>query len=238
MAAPAPAVTPANLLAQLSTNRWFGALPLALRKSMLANAAPVHLRAGEMLFRRGDPPGNFYCVVSGVLKVSTLLEDGKEAILSLLEHGNWFGEISLLDNQPRTHDTTALGDTQVLALPRNEFDALMANAAFAGLMSQLLANRIRLLYMMVEDATLRTTRARVVRRLLVLARGDASMSTSTPSRAVLPVSQESLAMMLGITRQTLSKELKALAAQGALALRYGRMEVVSMEKLEALGAAA
>lgn len=233
MTTQAPPVTPANLLAYLSANRWFGALPLAQRKAMLAASNVVHLRSGEMLFRRGDPPGGFYCVVSGVLKASTLLENGKEAILSLLEAGNWFGEISLLDNQPRTHDTTALGDAQVLALPRVEFDALMRNAQFSRLMSQLLANRIRLLYSMVEDATLRSTRARVVRRLLVLARGDVSMNTS--SRAVLPVSQESLAMMLGITRQTLSKELKALAAQGALALRYGRMEVVSMEKLEALG---
>ncbi len=229
-----PAGPPADLLAYLSANRWFGALPMAQRKAMLAAAALVHLRSGEMLFRRGDPPGSFYCVVSGVLKASTLLEDGKEAILSLLEAGNWFGEISLLDNQPRTHDTTALGDAQVLVLPRAEFDALMRNARFAQLMSQLLAHRVRLLYSMVEDATLRSTRARVVRRLLVLARGDVSLNTS--ARAVLPVSQESLAMMLGVTRQTLSKELKVLAREGALALRYGRIEVLAMEKLEALGA--
>ncbi|MDR3454271.1 MAG: Crp/Fnr family transcriptional regulator [Rhodoferax sp.] len=226
---------PAELLGQLSANRWFGALPLAQRRAMLAAASLAHFRAGEMLFRRGDPAGRFYCVISGVLKASTLLEDGKEAILSLLEPGNWFGEISLLDDQPRTHDMTALGDAQVLVLPRDEFDALMGNAVFARAMAMLLASRIRMLYSMVEDATLRSTRARVARRLLALARGDVSMSSA--SRTVLPVSQEALAMMLGITRQTLSKELKVLVAQGALALRYGCMEITSLATLETLGAA-
>lgn len=226
---------PADLLSTLSANRWFGALPLAQRRAMLAGAGLTHLRDGEMLFRRGDAPGGFYGLISGVLKASTLLEDGKEAILSLLEAGNWFGEISLLDDLPRTHDMTALGQAQVLVLPRAEFDALMAYNAFARAMAMLLAGRVRMLYGMVEDATLRSTRARVARRLLVLARGDVSMRSA--SRAHLPVSQEALAMMLGITRQTLSKELKALAAQGALALRYGRMEILSLDKLELLGAA-
>ena len=226
---------PVDLLTPLSANPWFGSVPLAQRKAMLARSAPVHMRAGEMLFRRGDAPGGFYGLASGVLKASTLLEDGKEAILSFIEAGNWFGEISLLDNQPRTHDVTALGEATVLVLPRAEFDALMAQASFARAMAGLLAGRIRMLYGLVEDATLRSTRARVARRLLALARGDVSLSGA--SRASLPVPQEALAMMLGITRQTLSKELKALAAQGVLALRYGRMEILAMDRLEALGAA-
>jgi CRP/FNR family transcriptional regulator, cyclic AMP receptor protein len=54
---------------------------------------------------------------------------------------------------------------------------------------------------------------------------------------VVPVSQEALAMMLGLTRQTLSKELKALAAAGAVTLGYGRIVITSAAKLEGLGAA-
>jgi CRP-like cAMP-binding protein len=96
----------------------------------------------------------------------------------------------------------------------------------------LLAGRIRSLYGLVEDATLRSTRARVARRLLMLARGDVTMAAD--ARADVPVSQEALAMMLGITRQTLSKELKALVAQGAVALRYRRIEIVSAARLWAL----
>ena len=83
---------------------------------------------------------------------------------------------------------------------------------------------------------LRSTRTRIARRLLVLARGDATMASD--SRASVAVSQEALAMMLGITRQTLSKELKVLVSAGVLTLGYGRIEIVSLAELEMRGALA
>ena len=76
--------------------------------------------------------------------------------------------------------------------------------------------------------------ARVARRLLVLAHGDATMAEQARARVL--VSQDALAMMLGITRQTLSKELKVLVRDGVLSLGYGRIEIVSMPELELRGA--
>ena len=229
----------AELLEALSANPWFGALPLRERRAMIAACETVRLHPGEMLFRQGDKvaPGHgaFYGLVKGSFKISSLREDGKEAILVVLEAGNWFGEISLIDQQPRTHDATALGPAEVLALPRRAFDELMKKPLFSQAICRMMAARMRSLYGMVEDATLRSTRARVARRLLLLARGDATQARD--SRAVVPVSQEALAMMLGITRQTLSKELKALAAAGAVTLGYGRIAIASAAKLEGLGAA-
>jgi CRP/FNR family transcriptional regulator, cyclic AMP receptor protein len=67
----------------------------------------------------------------------------------------------------------------------------------------------------------------------LLARGDATQARA--ARPVLPVSQEALAMMLGITRQTLSKELKALVADGAIRLGYRSIEIASAARLEAWG---
>jgi CRP/FNR family transcriptional regulator, cyclic AMP receptor protein len=228
----------AELLARLSANPWFGALPLRERRAVLAASERVRLHPGAMLFRQGDkvPPGQgaFYGLVSGAIKISTLREDGKEAILVVLEAGNWFGEISLIDQLPRTHDATALGPVEVVALPRAAFDALMKRDAFAQAICRMLAARTRSLYGMVEDATLRSTRARVARRLLLLARGDATQARD--ARPEVPVSQEALAMMLGITRQTLSKELKALVAGGAIALGYRSIAIASAAQLERLGA--
>jgi CRP/FNR family transcriptional regulator, cyclic AMP receptor protein len=228
-----------ELLPRMSANPWFGALPLRERRSMLGAAELLRLRPGEMLFRQGDrvPPGKgaFYGLVMGSFKISSLREDGKEAILVVLEAGNWFGEISLIDLQPRTHDATAVGEAEVLALPRAAFDELMRRHTFSQAICRMLAARTRSLYGMVEDATLRSTRARVARRLLLLARGDATQAADT--RAVVPVSQEAMAMMLGITRQTLSKELKLLAAHGAINLGYGRIEIELPALLERLGSA-
>ena len=226
-----------ELLPALSANPWFGGMPLRERRAILAASELLRLRAGGMLFRQGDKvpvgQGAFYGVARGRFKMSSLREDGREAILAIVEAGNWFGEISLLDQRPRTHDATALGEAQVLALPRTAFDALMKRHAFSQAICRLLAARTRTLYGMVEDATLRSTRARVARRLLSLARGDATLASD--ARPAVPVSQEALAMMLGITRQTLSKELKALAARGAISLGYRRIEIVSLEKLGSAG---
>ncbi|MES3024941.1 MAG: Crp/Fnr family transcriptional regulator [Pseudomonadota bacterium] len=224
------------LLAALSRNHWFGGLPLAERELMVAQAESLRLRPGEMLFRQGDPPSYFYVVVKGTLKMSSLREDGREAILAVIEAGIWFGEISLIDHQPRTHDATAVATVEVLQLPQASFEALMTRAVFAQAIAALLAARIRLLYSVVEDATLRSTRARVARRLLLLAGGDVNLSPERRPR--VPVSQEGLAMMLGITRQTLSKELRKMAAAGVVELGYGYIEVRSEEGLKALTATA
>jgi CRP/FNR family transcriptional regulator, cyclic AMP receptor protein len=228
-----------ELLPRLSANPWFGSLPLGERVAVLSACERLRLGPGEMLFRQGDKvkpgAGALYCLVKGRLKVSSLREDGKEAILAVLEPGSWFGEIALIDQQPRPHNGTVLGPAELLALPRPAFDALMKTNAFSEAMCRMLTARMRLLYGMVEDATLRSTPARVARRLLLLARNDANRVQGT--RAVLMVSQEALAMMLGISRQTLNKELKSLAGQGAIGLGYGRIEIKSLALLERLGSA-
>jgi CRP-like cAMP-binding protein len=225
-----------ELLGTLSLNPWFGALPLPERKAMLAAADGVQFRAGEMLYRKGDPTGGFFGVVQGAFKVSTLGEDGREGILSVVEAGNWFGEASLIDGLPRPHDATAVQASTVLVIQPQAFKRLMQRAAFARAIAVLLCGRVRVLYGLVEDAMLRSTRTRIARRLLTLSRGDATLASD--ARASVSVSQEALAMMLGITRQTLSKELKVLVRDGVLSLGYGRIEIVSMAELELRGALA
>ena len=221
----------------MNLNPWFAGMPVADRRAVIAASERLRLAAGGMLFRQGDAvpagQGAFYGVVGGGIKASSLREDGKEAILVVLEAGNWFGEISLIDGQPRTHDATAVVDSELLVLPRPAFDRLMQRPAFARAVCRMLAARVRSLYGMVEDATLRSTRARVARRLLLLARGDATQARET--RPVVPVSQEALAMMLGVSRQTLSKELQALAQAGAVTLGYGRIAIASVARLQQAG---
>jgi CRP/FNR family cyclic AMP-dependent transcriptional regulator len=227
-----------DLLEALSINTWFAALPLAERKAMVRAGEVLTFRAGEMLYRKGDAGASFVGLVEGAFKVSTLGEDGREAILAVMEPGNWFGESSLLDGLPRPHDVTAIHDSTVLAIGVTEFERLMRRPAFARALGALLCSRVRVLYSLVEDAMLRSTRTRtrIARRLLALARGDATMAVD--ARARVTVSQEALAMMLGITRQTLSKELKVLARDGVLSLGYGRIDILSVPELDKRGALA
>lgn len=211
---------------------WFGSLAPPVRAMLLAQARELQLAPGQCLYRRGEPPDAFYGVARGYLKISNLYEDGREALLSIAGPGNWLGEQSLVEGGPRLHDVHAVGDCQLLVVARERFDALMQAGPFAAALSRLLAARLRWLYAVMEDASWHPPRVRLARRLLLLARGDALLSST--SRMDIPVSQEALALMLGISRQTLSKELHALADGGAVAIGYGHIGIESFEALERL----
>ncbi len=236
---PLPPHVSAAHRAAMEANPWFASIPTAQREALLGASELMHLRRGAMVFRQGDPVhaagAGFFGLAAGTIKISTLRQDGREAILAVLEPGNWFGEISLIDGSPRTHDATALSALDLLVVPFDAFARQMQGAPFAHAIAGLLAARVRGLYALMEDATLRGLRARIARRLLTLARGDATQSQV--SRAVLTLPQEALAMMLGVTRQTLSKELNALAKEGVIGLGYGRIELLAPQKLKLLGSA-
>ncbi len=221
-----------KLLTQMSTNPWFHTLEPDDRRALLSGSESLSLRTGEFVFRQGDGPGGIYGLASGILKVSTLREDGKEAILAVLEAGDWFGEASAIDGLPRTHDVAAVCPAELLLVKPPTFDELMRRSSFARAIAVLQAMHIRAAYTRLEDAALRSTRAQIARRLQRLARGDVTMQPT--ERHAVTITQDTLAMMLGITRQTLALELKAIAGQGAVALRYGRIEIESMEKLKAI----
>ncbi|MGX7000455.1 Crp/Fnr family transcriptional regulator [Caballeronia sp. KNU42] len=215
---------------EMRTNEWFCSLPPAEQQALIERSKLLTLQPGEYLFRRGDTPTGFCGLKNGRLKAFTLREDGKEAILSVIEAGNWFGQASMTARQPRARDVMAIERSTVLIVPPFAFDELMRSVTFVRAIAELQSIHMNWLYRMVEDATLHSTRARVARRLLLLASGD--VTTWPQSRQNVSVSQETLAMMLGITRQTLSLELKAMAEKGAIALRYGRIEICSKDILE------
>jgi CRP/FNR family transcriptional regulator, cyclic AMP receptor protein len=219
-----------SLVEKMSRNPWFSSLPITEQKRLLTDSTLVHIDTGEALFRRGDPPDGFCGIVDGRLKASNVRSDGKEGILVILEPGNWFGQISCLTGWPYAHDVVALEPARVLKLPPETFNSCMQSALFARAIAELMCQHISLLYQMLEEATLHSTRTRIARRLMRLARGDATLAAK--NRSEIRVSQDTLAMMLGVSRQTLAPELKAMASQGAVALRYGCVEIVSMDVLK------
>ncbi|ANB74595.1 Crp/Fnr family transcriptional regulator [Paraburkholderia phytofirmans OLGA172] len=196
---------------------------------MLNCSESLTLQPGDYLFRQGDVPSGFYGLNRGRFKVSTLRADGKEAILAVIEAGNWFGQTSMAQRVPRMRDVVALESSSIFAVNAHTFETLMKNDSVRAAIADLQLKHMNWLYRMVEDVTLHSTRARISRRLLLLAYGDITMAAEM--RRTISVSQETLAMMLGITRPTLALELKAMSAKGAIALSYGRINILSEELL-------
>lgn len=220
----------AQTLAVLRSNPWFGGLPESEQQAMLQWAEPFRLARAGVLYRKGHPESAFYAIVRGLIKISSVTPDGREGILALIEAGNWFSESTLLDGQPNPYDATAVEDTELLVIARERFEALLLRQPFAAAIARLEAQRLRAVFSMVEDTMLRDMQTRVARRLLVLAHGDATMAAQT--RAQVQVSQDALAMMLGVTRQTLAKELKVMVDARVLTIGYGRIDILDVPALK------
>lgn len=220
--------SPSHYRPLLEHGQWFSHLSPALRDTLLGEARLLRLEPGQRLFRRGDPPCGLYAVLEGMMRVGAVGRDGKEALLTLVGPPYWFGEISLFDGQPRTHDAYAEGPTLLLQVPQAALLALLAREPghwrdFALLMSQ----KLRLAFIALEEMSLLPAAPRLARRLLMMAEGYGE----TGPRRVLHLAQEQLALMLGLSRQTTNQILKELQARGALRLTYGEIEIVDAELL-------
>lgn len=208
---------------------WFKQLPATLQDSLLHLARPVSLEAGACLFQRGDAACGLYAVLDGAIRIGAVSVQGKEAVLTLIEAPHWFGEICLFDDQPRTHDAYAEGPTHLLRVPQVALLKLLDDhprywREFALLMS----HKLRLAFVALEQQSLMNAAPRVAYRLLQIAAGYGEVEGA---RRVLQLSQEQLALMLALSRQTTNQILKALEQDGVLRLSYGEIEIIDPARL-------
>jgi CRP/FNR family transcriptional regulator, cyclic AMP receptor protein len=224
----------AHLHTALATDPWFAGCPDALQQALIERARLVQLAAGQALFGRGDDADGLCCVTAGALRVGGLQADGSESLLAYVEPYQWFGEISMLDGQPRTHDAVADGNTTVLLIDRAVLHAwLDAHPAHWRDLARLACAKLRLVFSVLEDIAHLPLERRLAKRLWLVAHGYGARTEGVKRQIRLP--QEQLALMLGVSRQSMNKALRALETQGIIARRYGAIELVD---LPALGLAA
>lgn len=221
-----------ELAALLERSAWFRAAPLAMQMQLIEAGRVERLAAGQRLFSRGDSDDGLYCVLHGLIRIGAASSAGKEALLAVIEPVNWFGEIALFDNRPRTHDAYAERDAELFHVPRAALVALLERVpAWWHVFGLLLTQKLRLAFDAIEEAALLPAAQRVARRLLLMAGGYGEPGTL---RRVLKVPQDDLAMMLALSRQTINQALKQFEAQGALKLGYAEIEIADARKLGAL----
>lgn len=214
---------------QLLTGHWFAGLPAPLQDALVEQARPLSLAPGECLFRRGDPPCGLYAVLEGAVRIGVSAENGKEALLILVEPPHWFGEICLFDGQPRTHDAFAEGPTQLLNVPQAALQKMLeAEPAWWRELALLMSQKLRLAFIALEEMSLLPAPQRLARRLLMIAEGYGETSGQ---RRVIHLAQEQLALMLAVSRQTTNQILKELEAQGVVHLNYGEIEILDLTGL-------
>jgi CRP-like cAMP-binding protein len=214
---------------RLGRSAWFRSAPAMMQAELIEAGRVVRLVAGQRLFTRGDADDGLYCVLDGLMRIGAASATGKEALLAVIEPVNWFGEIALFDNRPRTHDAYAERDSELFHAPRAALVALLERRpAYWHVFGLLLTQKLRLAFEAIEEAALLPAAQRVARRLLLMAGGYGEPGAL---RRVLRVPQEDLAMMLALSRQTINQVLKQFETQGALKLRYAEIEISDVRKL-------
>ncbi|SFM75165.1 Crp/Fnr family transcriptional regulator [Halopseudomonas yangmingensis] len=214
----------------LNNSLWFRHLPPALQQSLLQAAQLRQLQSNQLLFPRGEQSADLFAVLQGALCVGTLDAEGREVLLTVAEPVTWFGEIALFDAQPRTHDVRAAGPTTLLCIPQAALQQLLAEQPhWWREFALLLCHKLRLAFNNAEDLSLLPAGPRLARRLLLIARGYGDARTTQQQ---IRLTQERLAQMLSLSRQTTNQLLRELEQQGVLRLQPGCIEIVDLPALE------
>jgi len=197
------------------------ASPALERIATLAIERKFH--GGEIVFNQGDPGDALYAVVTGAIRISTGAADGREIFLNIMEPGDTFGEIALLDGGPRTATATATVASELVSIRREHFQGLLEREPRVALeLLRLCGERLRWTSGLLEDAALLDAPARLAKRLLSLGQQHGERSSHG---LTLRISQEDLASFLGVSRQAVNQYLQGWKGRGWVDLGRGIVTV-------------
>ncbi len=190
---------------------------------------PVALQRGEFLFHQGDPCTHFYVVFEGAVDVQATSPDGQELLFTTLQPGAPIGEATIVSGEPRSASIRARATSTVLAMDRTQFLRLAHEYPDLSLaLARLAANTLRRLSSSVEQRTFSELGDRLLGLLddLVRSQRDATTSERRDGPVELRVTQQALAMQLGVSRESVNKHLGQLAANGVVELGRGRITIL------------
>lgn len=184
--------------------------------AIAALAKPRKYGKDEVVFHASEP-GDVFCLIqSGAVKVTMISPEGKEIILSMLEAGEFFGEMALLDDQPRSATIVATEPLEVLTIYRNDFLQILAeNFSIARKILAELSRRLRTASYRIESLATMDVYGRLARFFLDLAR-DHGTVLDNGYIAVQRPTHQSIANMIGTSRETVSRLIHDLMERDLL----------------------
>lgn len=183
-------------------------------ESLIAVATKRKYPKESVIFFEHDVGDSLFVIMAGRVRVTILSDDGREIILSVLSSGDFFGEMSLLDNEPRSATAIAVQDTELVVLRRNDFLSIVQKRPrlLLNLLS-VLSSRLRKANHQIGSLALLDVYGRVARVLLDMAREHGVRQKDGRISFRRPTHQE-IANMIGATRETVSRTISDLHRQG------------------------
>lgn len=217
---------PDHLARILSANPFFAGLGDAPLRAVARLCVARTASARETLFQKGDPADALYAVRRGEVRIATRTAEGQELTLNLLGPGDVFGEIALLDGQPRTADAVATETTELLIVRRRDVLAMLsAEPTVALAIIEVLCARVRWMSARMEETNFLPVPARLARRLAALADDYGHQ---------IRVTQDELAGFVNASRETVNRQLQVWKREGLLELRRSSVHLLDRDALGAL----
>jgi len=176
-----------------------------------------------------DPGDALYIVSSGQVKVVLIGEDGREVILSVLGDGDFFGEMSLIDDEPRSAHVIAMKDSHLLVLRRDDFQTqLQQHPSVALKLLRVMVQRLRRADEKIGSLVLLDVNGRVAQLLLDLA------EESGGPRLTRKLTHHTIAQMIGSSRETVSRAMRELVDRGLIEVSRREITITNADALRAM----
>jgi CRP/FNR family cyclic AMP-dependent transcriptional regulator len=220
----------AAIRATLERTRLFAEWPKETLSTLAEGSKLRRYKDGEMPCRHGEPCTGVWVVAEGRLYTSRSWPDGRRMMIDFLPPGQMIGFIAIFDDEPMAFDATADGDAVVAHIPRKLFlEVVLPNAALMHHVVLMLCRRSRIDYEHIQLKTMHSPRIQIAKILLYHTRG-----ANAASEPRVNISQDVLGDILGLTRQTVNKELALMIREGILARGYANLVVKDTERLAEL----
>ena len=216
----------------LGSDPWLGALPSDTRAALLEAARIRAVGNGAAVYRAGDPGDGLHAVLEGEIRLIGHSEAGRRLVYLILRPGDWFGEMSVLDGKPRLHDAIAFGPSVVLHVDSTRVDAIASrHSGFDRAIGALTCQHQRAALAFVEHTLTASTEARLAFILTEMASRH-GRPVGSGVEIDLRISQEDLAALVGVSRQSLAALLGRLRREQVIETRYARLVILDLETLQ------
>ena len=169
-----------------------------------------------VVFFENEEGDTFFIIVEGRIKVTILGDDGREVILSVLGPGDFFGEMALLDNEPRSATAIAVEESELLSLHRSDFQSVLNdNKSITSALIRVLSARLRRANHQISTLALLDVYGRVARVIVDMAREEGKRLRDGRI-AFRRATHQEIANRIGTTRETVTRMLKDLERQGLI----------------------
>jgi len=216
------------LAATLQQSLWARSLTPEQMQRVETTLVERRFAAGQYVCRKGEPVEHWIGITEGLVKMAALSPSGKLTTFTGLPAGAWFGEGSLLKDEPRRYDVVALRASRVALMPRATFVALLdGSIAFNRFLLLQLNERLGQFIGQIEFDRLLSVEARVARCLAAMFNPYLYPGTGLQLR----LSQEEIGYLSDLSRQRVNTALKALEQAGVLQVAYGEIRVLDLARL-------